>query len=270
MHWVHYILVIGSAFLAGIINSVAGGGTVLTFPALLAAGLPPITANGTSTIALVPGSIAAAFGFRKQVKESKALIIKLLLVNVVGGALGAILVLRIGDALFSKLAPWLILGATCLFILQEPLSKALKARAESNGADTQDETTPQNISTFKVMFWQFLFAIYGGFFGAGNGILILTALGFLGLKNIHTMNGIKNVNQVAINVVATIAFIIGRRIDWPIAAMMATSAILGAYGGAGIALKIGQKRVRQAVIWIGFGIAAILFYQQIGKAILGI
>jgi len=263
MNFGSYALVVGSAFIAGVINSVAGGGTVLTFPALIAAGLSPITANATSTVALVPGSFTAAYGFRNAIGSNKGLIIKLAIVNIVGGAIGTIVVLCIGDALFARLVPWLILCATFLFIAQEPISNAMKARIQaSDGETASGEDTLTGPAAFKMLSLQFVFAIYGGFFGAGMGILMLAALGFLGLKNIYRMNAIKNINAVAINVVASLIFIFNGRVNWKVAAMMAVAAIIGGYGGAGIALKIGQKRVRQIVIGIGLAIAAIMFYRQ--------
>ncbi|MDR3708851.1 MAG: sulfite exporter TauE/SafE family protein [Capsulimonadaceae bacterium] len=267
MHGASYVFLAAASLAAGAINSVAGGGTVLTFPALLAAGVPPVTANATSTIALVTGSLTSAYGYREEVGRSKRLMIWMIVPSVIGGTIGALLVLHAGDAVLKKLVPWLILGATVLFLAQEPISRWLRATQEKEIKDAaegrgHDPDNPEGKRLATVLFYQFFVAIYGGFFGAGIGILQLAALGFLGLTNIHRMNAVKNVTSSAINIVASAMFILGGRVNWPIAVLMGVAAIAGGYGGAGVARKIGQQRVRQIIIGIGFAIAGLMFYRQ--------
>jgi len=277
VHLASYALLIAASFAAGAINSVAGGGTVLTFPALLAVGVAPITANATSTISLVIGSFSSAYGYRKEVGEARGLMIWMLIPSAIGGLIGAIILLRVGDSSFKLLVPWLILGAATLFLVQDPISRIMRARteqaarrvaakSEGPGAGLEklahDPNNPAGAALGGALFFQFLVSIYGGFFGAGIGILQLASLGFLGLTNIHRMNAIKTMTSSIINLIATIIFIHAGRIDWGIAAIMTIGAVAGGYGGAGFARKIGQPAVRKIVIGVGFGIAGLMFYRQ--------
>lgn len=247
-----------SAFAAGAVNSIAGGGTLLTFPALLAVGVAPLTANATSTVALVPGSASAFFGYRAELRDDARTLLALGLPSVAGGILGARLALRAGDALFARLVPWLILCATVLFMAQEPLGRLLRARASS----AQTEEASEQPRLWALALFQLLIAVYGGFFGAGIGILMLAALGLAGFRHVHRMNAMKNFAAVCINGVATVTFIAGRRVHWPFALVMATGAIAGGYFGAGVARRVGPRRVRQAVVAIGLGIAGLMFWRQ--------
>jgi uncharacterized membrane protein YfcA len=234
-----------AALAAGAINSIAGGGTLLTFPALLAAGLPPVTANATSSVSLVPGSFAAWWGYR-GVESSARTLWALGIPSVVGGGAGALLLLWTGDALFGKLVPWLVLGATVLFIAQERLSRRI----------------PHTAPLWTVIGFQFLVAIYGGFFGAGMGILMLAAHGYLGVRDIHQLNSIKNFCAVCINGVATATFVAMGRVVWIPALVMSIAAILGGYLGAKIARRVPATVVRKIVAGIGLGIAVLLFWRQ--------
>ncbi len=257
-----YAVLAGASFVAGAMNAVAGGGTLLTFPTLLGAGVPPVVANATSTFSLVPASVAGAYGFRKELPAlSRAL--KLFIVpSIVGSFVGAKLMLWGGDKVLSALVPWLILGAALLFLVQEPISKKLASRAHEKPMDESAAVDNLYKNLPYVLSFIFIVAVYGGYFGAGMGILTLAALGFLGFNNIHQMNGLKNILAALINLVATVTFIIAGRIDWVIALIMASGAVLGGLWGAKIAMKVGQRRVRQAVVLIGFSIAGVIFWRQ--------
>lgn len=254
--------------LAGAVNAVAGGGTLLTFPALLWVGQTAKIANATSTVALWPGQLSSLWGYRKELGESRTAILCLMVPSLLGGGLGAYLLLRTPSATFARLVPFLILTATLLFGLQEPLSRWLRARTAQTavpldaGADTPGAPSPSASTWAGVMAFQFLVAIYGGYFGAGIGILMLAALGFMGFTNIHRMNGLKNINGLCINGVAVILFIANRLVDWRIGALMACGAILGGYGGAGIARRMGQQNVRRLVIFIGVALALSLLIRH--------
>jgi len=247
-----------AALIAGAVNAVAGGGTLLTFPALLSIGLPPITANATSTVALVPGSLSAFWGYRSEMKGSRRSLLWLGLPSLLGGAVGAFLAVKAGDSLFSRLVPWLILGATVLFMIQDPVRRWLDRRQPASAPESE----PGGTRLVGVMAFQFFVAIYGGFFGAGIGILMLAALGFLGLSNIHRMNGLKNFAAVCINGVGAATFIFFGRVQWPLALLMMVAAIIGGYSGAGIARRLGQKNVRRLVIAIGLGIGFYLLVHR--------
>lgn len=244
----HYVLLFAAALAAGAINSVAGGGTLLTFPALLAVGVSPVSANATSTVALVPGSVSAYWGYRGEMQDAGADLRHWAMPSLLGGALGAWLAVHISDKAFGHLVPYLILSATGLFLLQGPLRAWLNARpGDKQAADGQSQTKSQIGATL----FQFVVAVYGGFFGAGIGILMLAAMGILGLTNIYRMNGLKNFAAVCINGVAALTFVFSGKVHWPLALLMMAAAIVGGYSGAGLAKRVGQTNVRLAVVVIG-------------------
>jgi len=243
-----FLLLFLAAFVAGAVNSVAGGGTLLTFPTLLSLGIPPIAANATSTVALVPGSFAAFHGYRDEMKGSRREVIMFAVPSLIGGVIGALFVNRVGDRAFAKAVPWLIFTATALFAVQPLVRKWIEKAGPSN---------PARRAPFTIAF-QLLVAVYGGFFGAGMGILMLAALGFLGVRGIHRMNGVKNFAAVCINGVASITFIVLGRVVWTHAAVMAVGAIAGGIGGAGVAKRVGEANVRRLVMAIGVAIGVLM------------
>ncbi|MCC6483484.1 MAG: sulfite exporter TauE/SafE family protein [Armatimonadetes bacterium] len=245
-----YILLFIAAFIAGAINSVAGGGTLITFPSLLSAGVSPIAANTTSTVALVPGSFSAYWGYRDELEHGWKELAWIGLPSLIGGYLGAVLLVHTGDKLFAKMIPWLILGATALFAIQEPFRRIVNRNA--SGDPSHHAFKGRRLAL--TMAYQFVVALYGGFFGAGIGILMLAALGMLGLSNIHRMNALKAFAAVCINGVAAVTFIIERNVVWHFAILMAVGSVAGGYGGAGLARRIGQRNVRLSVIVIGVAI----------------
>lgn len=282
MVWYHYLVLFGAAALGGAVNSVAGGGTLLTFPALLWAGFPSIIANATSTVALWPGQLSSLWGYRQEIGRSRKVILCLALPSFAGGVVGAVLLLKTPTRTFDALVPFLILMATLLFMAQEPFSRYQRRRAEKAAQAAQAQGKPSEAASdltvetlahdapmltalrawTGVMGFQFLVAIYGGYFGAGIGILMLAALGFMGFTNIHRMNGLKNINGMCINFVAALLFIVNRLVDWRIAALMAVGAIFGGYAGAGTARRIGQRNVRLIIIGIGFALSLSLLLRQ--------
>ena len=244
-----------AAVLAGMINSVAGGGTLVTFPSLVWAGLSPVIANATNTLALVPGAISSAYGYRREMNGVPRRFLVLLAPSVAGALIGAFLLKRTPPATFAALVPFLILFATILFIVQEPVQRWLK----TSDASQHPATTAWLAGA---SFYQFLVAVYGGYFGAGIGILMLAVLGVMGMKDIHQMNGLKNVFGSTINGIAAVYFIFAGLIDWPAALLMAVGAIIGGYGAAGIARRMNQKTVRRIVIAIGLGMTISLFFKS--------
>jgi len=250
----HAAALLAAAVVAGGVNSIAGGGTLFTFPTLLAVGVPPLTANGTSTVALVPGSAAAAAGYRRELTGRWGIAALLGAPSLAGGAIGASLTLRAGDTLFARLVPWLILLATILFLLHERISARITRTPHA---------TPGRARLLAIAVFQLLVATYGGFFGAGMGILILAALAQAGFTDVHEMNALKSIIAVCINGTATVTFILGGRVIWPLAALMAAGAIAGGYGGAILARRAGRRRVRQAIVVVGFGLTALLFARQL-------
>jgi uncharacterized membrane protein YfcA len=248
------VMLFGAAFLAGVVNSMAGGGTLLTFPALLSAGLPAVTANATSTVALVPGSFSAFWGYRGEVQGEGRLLTAMAVPSLMGGTLGALAADRVGDALFAKLAPLLVLGATVLFMAQEPLRRWSRQVSGFGGVGGRERRALGAIAGF-----QLLVALYGGFFGAGIGILMLASLGLLGLRDIHRMNGLKNIAAVCINGLAALTFAACGRVNWPIASFMIVGGVAGGYTGAGLAQRLGQQMVRRFIVMVGLLISLYLF-----------
>jgi uncharacterized protein len=267
--WRHAIILFGAAALAGAVNSVAGGGTLLTFPALLWTGQLAKVANATSTVALWPGQLSSLWGYRKEIGENRDAIFLLAVPSLLGGIVGAYLLLRTPRGVFANLVPYLILLATLLFIAQEPLSRWQRAKSEAQaGAGPAAEAAPRNRDELSAKAWaavvvfQFFVAIYGGYFGAGIGIMMLAALGLMGFTNIHRMNGLKNINGLCINAVAATMFIANGLVEWRVALWMAIGAIIGGYSGAGVAKRIGQKNVRRIIILIGFSLTLSLLIKK--------
>ena len=235
-------------------NSVAGGGTLLAFPALIWLGVDPIRANVTCTVALWPGSLGAMYGFRRELAGSRRWMLLLAPASLIGGLVGAILLLRTPSRLFGSIVPYLILFATVLFALGEPITRWLK----------QTPVRPQTSRESRLwwiaaIIFQVVVAVYGGYFGAGIGILMLAALGLLGLTDIHQMNGLKNLLSICINALASVYFTIAGVIVWRDVLIMSAGAILGGFLGAKLAHRLGRKFVRRAVVVIGLVMSVSLF-----------
>src|SRR5262245_12060198 len=179
----------GAAFIAGVVNSVAGGGTILTFPTLLAV-LSPVPANATNTFALLPGTIASSWGYRAELVRARPHLIRLLPPSVIGGVFGSILLTRLPETIFARLVPWLLISASSLMLLQKPLARWV-------GSHPSAQPTKSTVAV--IVFFQFLIAIYGGYFGAGIGILMLSSLAFMGIPDLFEMNGVKTILSSAIN-----------------------------------------------------------------------
>jgi uncharacterized membrane protein YfcA len=247
---------LASAAGAGVMNALAGGGTILTFPTLVLLGIPSIQANATSTVALLPGAAASMAGYRREVATHRAWLKTLLLPSLVGGGIGSVLLLKTPEKLFASLAPFLVLFATLLFMLQIVLSKR-KGDVEAHAPDGPT-TARWGVATFA----QLAVAVYGGYFGAGIGILMLVVLGFLGLTDIHAMNGLKNFFGITINAVAAAWFILNGAVLWPVALVMIAGATVGGYAGARFARRIGKEKARAAVVVIGLGVTVVLLLQR--------
>lgn len=252
---------VGAAAAAGAINSVAGGGTLLSFPAALAAGLPPLMANATNAVALTPGSLAAAWSYRHFLGDRKRLAALLALPATAGAVLGAIILRHTRPAVFEAIVPWLILGATLVILLQQ-LGLRLGARAPALAPAPAPNARAR---LALVIFFQFLVGIYGGYFGGAMGIIMLAYLSLIGGMEIHQMNAIKNALAGLVNGVASIYFVARGMVDARAAALMTVGAILGGFAGARVARRIHPRAVRWVVIAIGLGLAAVFALRGIGK-----
>jgi uncharacterized membrane protein YfcA len=256
MDLLHGSSAFASAFAAGAINSVAGGGTLLSFPTLIWLGLDSVAANATSTVAIWPGSLGGMWGYRQELRTADRRMLALTAPSLVGGIAGALLLRFTPPSIFDAVVPFLILFATVLFMVQETVQRIFKT------GQARHESAKWLAGA---MLFQFFVALYGGYFGAGIGILMLAALSILGLTDIHQMNGLKNFFAMCINGVAAIYFMFAHMVEWPYVLIMAVGAIAGGYGGAGLARRLGRARVRGIVVTIGFAMAASLFVKWVAK-----
>ncbi len=244
-----------AAMLGGTLNSVAGGGSFISFPALIFTGVLPIQANATSTVALWPGSVASVGAYRGVLVMARRRLLVLGGVSVVGGVLGAILLLRTPQSTFERLLPYLLLLATLLFTFGGAIAARLRGLVGKVAG-------PPWLATLGTVCLQGTIAIYGGYFGGGIGILMLALLAIMGLENIHTMNAVKALLTSCINGVAVLTFVIARVVEWPQAVVMVVGAIVGGYGGAYVARRLDARLVRRFVILVGFTMTLYFFLRQ--------
>jgi len=240
-----------SALLAGIVNSVAGGGTLLTFPVLVWTLGSSVGANATSTTVLFPGSLAATWGYRRELKNQRKWIMPLLIPSLIGGLVGTWLVVSQSEKIFESLVPWLILLATVLFMLQPMIT-----RWTGIG---QPHQQPSPVVFCGIIGFQFLVALYGGYFGAGIGILMLSSLAMMGIGDIHQMNALKSLLASAINGMSVIVFLIYAKVDSKFTFVMIIAATVGGFVGASVARRLNKNLIRYSVIAIGFVLAVYYF-----------
>jgi uncharacterized membrane protein YfcA len=243
----HVILIILGGLGAGIFNGVAGGGSLISFPILLALGYPALTANVTNTVGIWPGYVGSAAGFRHEIADQKARLARLTPVAVGGAVLGAILLLTTSSALFTRLAPWLILGAAALFAAQPLLRRALA------GASPHPTTRP-----FLLTAGTFLASVYGGYFGAGMGVMLLAILGLALPDSLTRTSGLRTVLSIVVNGVAAAVFLIHGGLAWDVVGLLAIGSLVGGWVGARVALAIPAWSLRAVVILIGVGTAVKL------------
>ncbi len=240
--------------LAGAINSVAGGGTLVSFPALIAYGIPSVMANATNTAAVCPGAMSSAVAYRHDLPKRHGLLLSLLLPSFVGGLLGAWVLAITPDRLFSRIVPFLVLFATLLFATRGRFARSASRKP------TDDECVGA-IGRLWGFCFQFFVAAYGGYFGAGIGILMLASLGVMGLRDIHRMNALKTSLSSLINGTALVYFVYKKLVVWQIALLMAAGAVVGGYAGARLAKRIDQKQLQVFIVAVGFAVSVWLFYK---------
>lgn len=245
-------IILVAGVIAGAINAIAGGGTLISFPALLWLGRDPIVANATNSVAIWPGSLAGAYGFRRELSTVRRWLLLLVIPSIIGAAIGSWLLLRTPSSTFERLVPFLILGATLLLAAQEMITARLGVLARAHEEPTRGWVT-------FVFAFQFLVALYGGYFGAGMGILMLAALGLIGLTDLHQMNGLKNVLAVCINGIAAVYFVFAAAVVWRDVFIMMIGTLIGGYAGARVAKRFGRKFVRVTVVVIGIVMTIALF-----------
>ncbi len=253
MHGHDALFLFITALIAGIANAISGGGSFLSFPALLLSGVPPIQANTTNTVAIWPGVIASTIGYRREVGAHLRLVPLLTIVGVGGGLLGARILLRTPQSTFLRLVPWLMLAGTILFIYGVRLARWIRERAEHRPRVTA-------ITRAITVLLLFLIAVYVGYFGAGVAILVAAVFALMGVESMHAINGLRTYLVSVCNLVAIIAFIAAGAIYWPQALVMVGGTTIGGFGGAHYARKMDPRHIRLFVIAIGFIMSAYFFY----------
>ena len=246
-------LLAGAAALAGAINSIAGGGTLLSFPAAMAWGLPSTVANATNAVAMMPGSLASAWAYRRELRANARVVRLLALPAVVGGVAGAMLLHATPVRVFDAVVPWLVLGATLIILFQGRVARARKASPANPRA--------QRRRTFVAIGAQLLVGVYGGFFGAAMGIVTLALLFLIMEDDIQARNAVKILLASLINGVAAIYFVWAGLVSARAAAIMTLGAVVGGYVGARLALRTPARVVRGLVVTIGLGLSVLLAYR---------
>lgn len=240
------LLLLSAAFFAGAMNAVAGGGSFLTLPALIYAGVPPVAANATGTVALLPGYASGVLGYRHDLEPVGGVgLVPLSLVSLAGGLVGAGLLLVTPDAVFRDIVPWLLLVATALFAFGGLLSAKLRnVGLHGTGA---------------LLATLFVVSVYGGYFNGGLGILLLAQLSLFGMTNLNAMNGLKNLFSAVLTAIAVLAYAVGGAVEWPYAALMTIAAVIGGYAGARVGRKIPPRILRTGIIAVGLVMSALFF-----------
>jgi uncharacterized membrane protein YfcA len=242
-----FALVAAAAFAAGMVNALAGGGTLITFPVMTAVGIPPVMANVTNAVALCPGYFGGTWAQRKDLAGQGARLKLLLPLGALGGVLGAWLLLASGEKLFRTLVPWLILGASALLAAQDPLRRWLSKRGRPAGDARLGAALPIASA-----------AVYGGYFGAGLGVVMLATLGLTLDDSLTRLNAVKQALSFVINIAAALFFLGSDQVLWPVVGVMAVAALAGGSLGGRLASVIPAARLRLLVIAIGVGVG--LFY----------
>ncbi len=243
------LLLVVAAFAAGAMNSVAGGGSFLTFPALVFAGIPSVTANATNTVALFPASLASAWAYRHDFPKLEGLSARAIIaISAVGGAVGALLLIFTPEKTFNAVVPWLLLAATLLFATSKRLVPLLRSRAQ--------------IGPVTLCVIQFGISVYGGYFGGAIGIMMLALFGLFGVTNINSANALKTLLAGLLNAVAVVCFILANQVDWGPALTMLVSSVAGGYLGARLARRMNPDHIRAVVIAIGVTMTVVFFVRQ--------
>jgi hypothetical protein len=254
-----------AAALGAAVNAIAGGGTLLTFPALVALGVPPLVANATNTVALAPGALTSLLGYRSRLEGLQRWALIFAVPSTLGGITGALLLLSTPADRFSRIVPFLVLGATTLFALQGPVMRRVRAMNPGGTAPGASGAAFVPRHSAAALTYQFLVGVYGGYFGAGIGILMLAVLGFLGLTDIHRMNGLKNWGGFCINMTAAVLFAFSGLVDWVVALTMAAGAMAGGYLASRVAQRVPQVVVRRTIVGIGVAAGLWLWWAPLGN-----
>lgn len=243
MTWLEQLAVFGAGIAAGGINTIVGSGTLITFPVLLAVGLPPVTANVSNTVGIAPGSLSGAIGYRRELAGQRVRLIRLGTASLLGAAVGAALLLTLPEGAFAAIVPVLIIAALVLVVMQPRLAAWVKERRDA-------DTGP--VHGGPVLFAAvFATGIYGGYFGAAQGVLLLGLLGVFVHEDIQRLNGVKNVLALLVNALAAVIFIVIAQIDWQAVALIAVGAVIGGQLGAKLGRRLPPNVLRAVIVVVG-------------------
>ncbi|WP_062980746.1 sulfite exporter TauE/SafE family protein [Nocardia anaemiae] len=245
MTWLEQLAVFGAGIAAGGINTIVGSGTLITFPVLLAFGIPPVTANVSNTIGLVPGGVSGAYGYRRELEGQRARLVRLGSASLLGGTTGAILLLVLPAAAFKAIVPVLIIAALILVVVQPRLARWVKER---RAADTGPAPEHGGLILYVAIF---LCGIYGGYFGAAQGVLLIGLLGVFVHEDIQRLNGVKNVLGLLVNAVSAVVFTVIADVDWRVAALIAVGSIIGGVLGAKMGRRMPPTALRAVIVVVG-------------------
>jgi hypothetical protein len=255
MDW-HWIWLTVAAFLAGLLNAVAGGGSFLLFPAMLSMKMLPIQANATNTVALWPGQLTSVAAYRDDIRKNRRLALPMALAGLLGGTAGALVLLNTPQKTFMRLVPWLLLVAAVIFALSGPVSRWLERRKGAiAGATHAPRRMPVFLSTIVVCF-------YIGYFGAGAGFLIITVLSLFGYQDLNEINALKVVSTTLANGVAFIIFVVSGQVVWRYCLLAMVTCAIAGYTSASLARRVPQSFLRGLVVFIGLFMAAWFFWKQ--------
>jgi uncharacterized protein len=252
-----FALIALAGFAAGAVNALAGGGTLISFPALVAVGFPPLAANITSTIALCPGFLGATYAQRDDLRGQRARLFRLLPFSLLGGLLGAALLLHTGERRFTEAVPWLLLAACALLALQERLRSALAAR--SGGVADAIPVAPAPMWLLPVVG---ISAIYGGFFGPGMSVILLAVLGLAFADPLPRLNALKQAMALATNCAAAALLALGAPVNWRVVGVLSVSALLGGVCGGKLAGRLSPQWLRRIVVSLGIAVALVYLWRS--------
>jgi uncharacterized membrane protein YfcA len=250
-----FVGLFAAGVIAGAINSVAGGGTLISFPSLIAFGVPSIVANATNTAVVWPGTVSSALAYRHDLTRRRSFLFTLLVPSFIGGLLGAVVLVVTPEETFARIVPLLILFATALFAASDWIKRLIGGQ----GASPRSGEQLNWLSGLWGFGFQLFVATYGGYFGAGMGILMLASLSLMGQRDVHRMNALKTVLGSTINGIALVYFIVRGLVLWELAVMMGLGAIIGGYAGARLAKRVNQRALRVFIVVVGLVVSAWLF-----------
>lgn len=258
LHW-QSLWVVVAAFIAGMLNAVAGGGSFLSFPAMLGTGMLPVHANATNTMALWPGQLTSIAAYRQDIGKHRRLVLPIAVASVLGSIAGALLLLNTPQTVFMRLVPWLLLLAATIFAFSRPMMRWVERRVSArNGNAEQAPRQPQRLAVF---FSLLVLCVYVGYFGAGGGFVTITLLTLFGIENLHEINALKVISTTLANGTACVIFAASHQIEWRFCLAAMAACAIGGYTSARFARLIPQQVLRTLIIVLGFGMAAWYFYK---------